>query len=81
MPGARRFFAAAPRTDHFLFDLEGYVAHRLDRAGLAAVGVRGLDTCGDEDRFFSYRRTTLRKERDYGRELSAITLGILSRVG
>jgi hypothetical protein len=28
----------------------------------------------DEENFFSYRRTTHRKEPDYGRQLSAITL-------
>lgn len=71
---ARRFFTAAPRTGHFLFDLEGYVAFRLARTGLGPIGVSGLDTCTNEDRFFSYRRTTLRKETDYGRELSAIAL-------
>lgn len=71
---ARRFFAAAARRGHFMFDLEGYVAHRLDRIGLAAIGVSGTDTCADAGRFFSYRRTTLAGERDYGRGLSAIVL-------
>ena len=32
------------------------------------------DTCREEDRFFSYRRATLRGEPDYGRNLSAIAL-------
>jgi copper oxidase (laccase) domain-containing protein len=34
----------------------------------------GLCTYAEPDRFFSYRRTTHRKEGDYGRLLSAITL-------
>lgn len=71
---ARRFFGRAERPGRFMFDLEGYVAHRLARLGLAAVGVSGADTCADADRFFSYRRTTLAGERDYGRGLSAIAL-------
>lgn len=56
------------------FDLPGYVAARLRRAGLRQVTVTGLDTLADENRFFSYRRTTLRKELDYGRQISAILL-------
>ncbi|WP_343716610.1 peptidoglycan editing factor PgeF [Inquilinus sp.] len=56
------------------FDLPGYVAARLRRAGLRQVTVTGLDTLADENRFFSYRRTTLRKEPDYGRQISAILL-------
>ena len=39
-----------------------------------AVFYTGLDTLADENRFFSYRRTTLRKEPDYGRQISAILL-------
>ena len=34
----------------------------------------GCDTLAREDQFFSYRRTTLRKEPDYGRQISAILL-------
>ncbi|MGK9234445.1 peptidoglycan editing factor PgeF [Inquilinus limosus] len=56
------------------FDLPGYVTRRLRRAGLRDVTVTGLDTLGREDLFFSYRRTTLRKEQDYGRQISAILL-------
>jgi copper oxidase (laccase) domain-containing protein len=36
----------------------------------------GLDTCSDPDRFFSYRRMTLLKESDYGRQVSAIALPV-----
>lgn len=56
------------------FDLPGYVARRLRRAGLRAVVITGHDTLAREDLFFSYRRTTLRQEPDYGRQLSAIVL-------
>lgn len=71
---AEQFFATAPRNGHFLFDLEGYAAHRLRRLGVAAVAASGLDTCALEDHFFSYRRATLRGEDSYGRGLSAIVL-------
>ncbi len=73
-PGHERFFSPSERDDHFMFNLEAYVAHRLSLAGLAAVTALGCDTCAEEDRFFSYRRATHRKEPDYGRLLSAITI-------
>ncbi|MQA65659.1 MAG: peptidoglycan editing factor PgeF [Alphaproteobacteria bacterium] len=73
-PGSRRFFGASARAGHFMFDLEGYVAHRLDAMGLAAVGRSRRDTCREDDVFFSYRRATLNGEPDYGRGLSAIAL-------
>ena len=73
-PEHRRFFTPSDRAGHFRFDLPGYVAHRLAALGLGAVAATDTDTCADEDRFFSYRRTTLRKEDDFGRGLSAIAL-------
>jgi YfiH family protein len=73
-PSAKSFFTAAARTGHFMFDLEGYVATRLDRLGLASIGRAGLDTCKHEEAFFSYRRATLKGENDYGRGLSVIAL-------
>jgi len=71
---ARIFFAAAARDGHFLFDLKGYVLSRLRRAGVGEVHALPADTCFEEGRFFSYRRATLRKEADYGRQLSAIVI-------
>jgi hypothetical protein len=50
------------------------VRDQLMAAGLGDVDVTGQDTCGDEDQFFSYRRTTLRHEADYGRQISLIGL-------
>jgi len=67
-------FRPAPRPEHFLFDLAGYVQRRLRRLGVARVAHTGGDTLAEEDRFFSYRRACLRHERDYGRLLSAIAL-------
>jgi polyphenol oxidase len=68
------FFVPAARSGHFLFDLAGYVARRLERLGLGRVERTGGDTAAESDRFFSYRRACLRREPDYGRELSAICL-------
>jgi hypothetical protein len=68
-------FVRSDRRGYFRFDLPGYAARRLVRLGLAGVADTGEDTYADEARFYSYRRTTHRKEPDYGRQISAITLG------
>lgn len=56
------------------FDLKRYVAVRLRRAGVERIEVMPHDTCADEARFFSFRRTTKRGERQFGLQLSAIAL-------
>jgi YfiH family protein len=68
------FFYPARREGHFMFDLRGYIARRLGRAGVGRVQILPCDTCAEENRFFSYRRSRLRGESDYGRGLSAIYL-------
>jgi YfiH family protein len=67
------FLRPAPRAGHFLFDLAGYLLHRLTVAGVTASAT-GHDTLTGTDDFFSYRRNTLSGVRDYGRGLSAIAL-------
>jgi YfiH family protein len=74
-PASEIFFAPAPREGRFLFDLAGYVRHRLTRAGIATIACAPHDTVGEEELFFSYRRACLRGERRYGRLLSAIAIG------
>jgi YfiH family protein len=73
-PASPAFFVPATRPGHFLFDLPGYIALRLQRLGLAAVERAPHDTAAEEDLFFSYRRACLRGESDYGRGLAAIAL-------
>jgi YfiH family protein len=68
------FFVAADRAGHFRFDLPGYVLARLEGAGLDRVERIALDSCAEESRLFSYRRSCLRGEADFGRGLSAIAL-------
>jgi YfiH family protein len=69
-----RFFAPSSREGHWQFNLEAYVAQRLSAAGIGKVEPLSLCTYAREAEFFSYRRTTHRKEPDYGRHLSAIML-------
>ncbi len=69
-----QFFRVSMRAQHFMFDLPGYVADRLSQLGLRSIDDLALCTYGDEERFFSYRRTTHRGEPDYGRQMSAIMI-------
>jgi YfiH family protein len=73
-PASSRFFAAATREGHALFDLPGYIDSRLARAGIRYVEDLGHCTYADSERFFSFRRTTHRGEADYGRHVNAIAL-------
>jgi hypothetical protein len=70
-----RFFQPSTRKDHALFDLPGYIAARLAGAGIHRVQDLGHCTYSDAERFFSYRRSTHRDEKDYGRHINAIALG------
>jgi hypothetical protein len=72
-PESGAFFGDGPAGQPH-FDLEGYAARRLALAGVTRVTLLGMDTRADPARFFSYRRTTLAGEPDYGRQLSAIAL-------
>jgi polyphenol oxidase len=73
-PASKPFFAPAPRAGHALFDLAGYVAARLQRAGIGHIEDVGRCTYADPSLFFSYRRATHRAEGDYGRHVNAIAL-------
>src|ERR1039458_4505043 len=69
-----RFFAASERAGHAIFDLAGYIADRVQRAGIVNFEDLGLCNYAEPERFFSYRRTTKRGEPDYGRHINAIAL-------
>ena len=68
------FFVPGPAGKP-LFDLPGYVLHRLKAAGIRHAEALGLDTYSDADRFYSYRRSTHLGEPSYGRQISMIGLG------
>jgi purine-nucleoside/S-methyl-5'-thioadenosine phosphorylase / adenosine deaminase len=69
-----RFFAPAERAGYAMFDLTGYIAERVHRAGIDDFEDLGLCTFAEPEHFYSYRRMTRLGEPDYGRHINAIAL-------
>lgn len=69
----RAYLVSSTKPGHQMFDLPGYIVNRLLTAGVSARWT-GHCTYADDERFFSYRRTTHDNEPDYGRQISAISL-------
>jgi purine-nucleoside/S-methyl-5'-thioadenosine phosphorylase / adenosine deaminase len=69
-----RFFKPSPRAGHAMFDLPGYIAACVQRAGIVNFEDLGLCTYAEPARFYSYRRATRLGEADYGRHINAIAL-------
>ncbi len=72
-PEHARFFAGGA-GDRAMFDLPSFGLARLRAAGIGHAEWTRHCTYADEERFFSYRRTTHRGEADYGRLISVIRL-------
>ena len=69
-----RFFAGAKADGHAVFDLAGYILHRLEGTQVGRIEDLGVCTYAEAENFFSYRRATHCAEPDYGRHISAIAL-------
>jgi len=67
-------FFAQGEGDRYQFDLPMFCLHQLRQEQIGQANWTGNCTYQEEDRFFSYRRTTHRSEPDYGRQISAIVL-------
>ena len=70
-----RFFDGAERAGHAMFDLNGYIAARIQHAGIENFEDLGLCTYAEPGRFYSFRRATHLGEPDYGRHINTIALG------
>ena len=71
-----QYFTAAKSNGHAHFDLASFAADRLRQRGVPIIATQDDDTCANEELYFSYRRSVLRGEPDYGRQLSAIGLKV-----
>lgn len=72
-PDSARYFVNG-EGDRYQFDLVGYSLNRLRNAGVGQAEWIRHCTYSDPDRFYSYRRSTHRREADYGRLISVIRL-------
>lgn len=68
------FFQAPQLGARVHFDLPGYVAARLQRAGLTNIEMQTPCTFENDSQFFSYRRSIAEKAGDYGRQIAAIVV-------
>lgn len=68
------YFLPVQKEGRYLFDLPGYGKDRLANAGIHHINILAHDTYFEEDRFFSFRRSTHKGETAYGRQLSAICI-------
>lgn len=73
-PQAGVRFAPGRDAAHLQFDLAGFCADRLARAGVDRIEILGLDTCAESERFFSHRRRTLAGGHPIGHQVSVIRL-------
>ncbi len=69
-------FFAPGASDRVQFDLGGYCAARLRRAGLVHIEDADADTLADADSWHSHRRGVLAGEPDSGRNCSVIMLDV-----
>ena len=61
-------------NDKFNFDLRGYINNEIANLNIKNVENINLDTFSEKQKFFSYRRSILNNEKDYGRCISVILM-------
>ena len=58
----------------FLFDLRGFINKEILKSGIKNIENLEMDTFSQKEFFYSYRRSQLNKEKDYGRCISVILM-------
>lgn len=69
-----QFFIPSTKAGHYMFDLPGYVEMKLFKNGVSKIRRMEEDTLTQENKFYSYRRSSLAGKKEYGRQLSVISL-------
>lgn len=73
-PRNKIYFSESVRREHHMFDLPAFLTDRMKAFGIGTVIDCGLCTYTRQEEYFSYRRATHAQEKDYGRQIAAITL-------
>jgi len=58
----------------FHFDLRGFINHKISNLGIKNIENIKMDTFSQKEFFYSYRRSQINKEKDYGRCISVILM-------
>ena len=59
---------------NYVFDLRGYINKEISNLNIKNIENIEKDTFSEKDFFYSYRRSCLNKEQDYGRCISVILM-------
>ena len=69
-----RYFTRLKKNGKYSFDLRGYINKELYNLNIKNIENLELDTFSKKDLFYSYRRSVVNKEKDYGRCISVILM-------
>ncbi len=61
-------------NEEFLFDLRSFINNKILESGIKNIENLEMDTFSQKEFFYSYRRSQLNKEKDYGRCISVILM-------
>jgi len=67
-------FFKKTENNKFFFDLRGFVNKEISDLGIKNIENIEMDTFSQKDLFYSYRRSLVKKEKDYGRCISVILM-------
>ena len=67
-------FFVKTKNNEYLFDLRGFINKEMLNLNINNIENIDLDTFSEKEFFYSYRRSTLNKEQDYGRCIAVILM-------
>ena len=60
--------------ENYIFDLRGFINNEISDSNIKNIENIEMDTFSEKEFFYSYRRSSLDKEKDYGRCISVILM-------
>ena len=69
-----KIFFDKTSSDKYVFDLRGFINKELSNLNIKNIDNIEMDTFSKREFFYSYRRSSLNKEQDYGRCISVILM-------
>ena len=61
-------------SEKYVFDLRGFINKELSNLNIKNIDNIEMDTFSEREFFYSYRRSRLNREQDYGRCISVILM-------